>query len=67
MTTKEANDKFIKGREGLTDGELSALICRYNQLIDLTDFLDTDFNIFKKELNRRCELLQGFDNARRVK
>jgi len=65
MTTKEANEKFVKGKEGLTDGELCALLNLYKELIQAVFYLDSDFSLFKKELNRRYELLHSFAESRK--
>lgn len=61
MTIKEANDKFLQGKEGLTDEELCGLLSFYKSLCEDIKPLDSDFALFKKELNRRYELLWQFE------
>lgn len=61
MTIKEANDKFLQGKEGLTDEELGGLLSFYKSLCENTKSLDSDFALFKKELNRRYEILWQFE------
>ncbi len=65
MAIKETNEKFVKGKEGLTDGELIDLMNLYRGLIEIMSDLDSDFALCKKELNRRYSELKGFDDARK--
>ena len=64
---KELNEKFIKGREGLTNDELEILIATYENFTNSLDFLDSTFSLFKKELWARLEMLQGFKRSREIK
>ena len=66
MTTREINDKFIIGREGLSDEELVMLISHYQNVIFYMNDLDSDFNLCKKELHRRVELLESWFRERKI-
>jgi hypothetical protein len=67
MTIKETNEKFMRGREGLTDGELCGLLGFYKTLTEYSNELDSDFSLFRKELNRRYEILEQFELQRKIK
>ena len=66
MTLKETNEKFIRGKDGLTDGDLCGLLNFYKNLNDVADELDSDFSLFQKEIRRRYEVLRSFEEARKV-
>jgi hypothetical protein len=67
MNLKELNEKFVRGREGLTDEELFELLNLYKLLIARSSSLDSDFSLFRKELNRRYEILEQFELQRKIK
>lgn len=66
MTTiKAINEKFLQGKDGLTDSELAVLMDFYATLDFSLEDIDSDFNLFKKEIRRRIDILRGFHYSRK--
>ena len=67
MNLSDTNEKFLKGREGLTDFELQALISFYQGLERETNPLDSKFEIFRDEIKKRLMVLEQFQFHRNLK
>ena len=66
MTLQASNEKFLNGREGLTDVELQTLIIFYQGLERETNPLDSKFEIFRDEIKRRLMVLERFKFHRNI-
>jgi hypothetical protein len=65
MTIKEVNEKFVRGRDGLTEGDLTGLLSLYKDTLNNLENLDSDFTLFKNEARRRYNMLLSFKEARK--
>ena len=64
QSMRELNERFVKGREGLTNEELDNLLCKYYDLGLMVDWLDPALSLFVSEIRKRHELLCSFKIAR---
>lgn len=63
MNFKTANDKFMIG-DHISDKELADLNEHYRDLINLSEPLGREFDLYNNELRRRFRLLEDFKMAR---
>lgn len=66
---KDLNEKFVRGKiingEFLNDKDLETLLRFYEEITILSDYLDSDFRLFRKELYNRLEVLKGYKESRK--
>ena len=62
--SSELNEKFLKAKESISDEELDELLSYYEMMDRRARLLDSSFDLFKTELRRRLDVLQGFWTAR---
>jgi hypothetical protein len=66
---KDLNEKFVRGKiingEFLNDNDLETLLRFYEEITILSDYLDSDFRLFRKELYNRLEVLKGYKESRK--
>lgn len=62
----EVNKKFLAGKP-LSDGELNSLLDNYFVAATFLDKIDDSaFFLFRWEINRRLEILEGFKREREL-